>query len=113
MRKRRRDSGGGCIECSKWDTRQGTILPHSLSVPFACVVAVVMQRGRERGTTWPEFVAVISDMMAVGPSVTSFDVPSSTYTKHPMKALYSPYCRRSSECEARKWCVRVMWDGDV
>ena len=31
-------------------------------------------------------VAVIKDMMAVGPNVTSFDVPKNVYTKHPMKA---------------------------
>ena len=35
--------------------------------------------------------AVIRDMMAVGPSVMSFDVPRKQYTKHPMKAEYRPY----------------------
>lgn len=36
-------------------------------------------------------VDVMSDMMAVGPSVMSFDVPKKQYTKHPMKAEYKPY----------------------
>lgn len=36
-------------------------------------------------------VAVMRDMMAVGPSVMSLAVPRKQYTKHPMKAEYKPY----------------------
>lgn len=38
-------------------------------------------------------VAVMRDMMAVGPSVMSLAVPRKQYTKHPMKAEYKPYWR--------------------
>lgn len=38
-------------------------------------------------------VAVMRDMMAVGPSVMSLAVPRKQYTKHPMKAEYKPYCK--------------------
>lgn len=34
---------------------------------------------------------VIRAIMAVGPMVMSFDVPRNMYTKHPIKAEYSPY----------------------
>ncbi|MPC31035.1 hypothetical protein E2C01_024310 [Portunus trituberculatus] len=33
------------------------------------------------------------DMMAVGPMVMSLQLPRNMYTKQPMKAEYSPYCR--------------------
>lgn len=39
-------------------------------------------------------VAVMRDMMAVGPSVMSLAVPRKQYTKHPMKAEYKPYCKK-------------------
>jgi hypothetical protein len=35
--------------------------------------------------------AVNRDMMAVGPSVMSFDVPRNVYTKQPINAEYNPY----------------------
>ena len=34
---------------------------------------------------------VMRAMMAVGPMVMSLELPSKMYTKHPMKAEYSPY----------------------
>ena len=36
--------------------------------------------------------AVIKDIMAVGPSVISLEVPKIVYIKQPMKAEYNPYC---------------------
>jgi len=38
------------------------------------------------------FDAVSSDIIAVGPRVTSLDVPKMVYTKQPMNAEYRPYC---------------------
>ena len=35
--------------------------------------------------------AVMRDMMAVGPTVMSLELPNSVYTKHPMNAEYRPY----------------------
>ena len=37
----------------------------------------------------------IRDIIAVGPSVTSFDVPRRVYKKTPMKLEYKPYCTGS------------------
>ena len=36
-------------------------------------------------------IPVMRDMMAVGPSVMSLDVPNTMYTKQPMNAEYRPY----------------------
>ncbi len=35
--------------------------------------------------------AVMRDMMAVGPTVMSFELPNTQYTKQPMKLEYRPY----------------------
>ena len=37
------------------------------------------------------YSAVIRDMMAVGPTVMSLELPKMQYTKPPMKAEYRPY----------------------
>lgn len=47
-----------------------------------------MANAGPRLATW---TCTISDMMAVGPIVTSLQLPNKAYTKHPMKAEYNPY----------------------
>lgn len=42
------------------------------------------------------YSAVIRDMMAVGPTVMSLELPKMQYTKPPMKAEYRPYWRNAS-----------------
>ena len=39
----------------------------------------------------PAYWAVIRAIIAVGPTVISFELPKNKYTKHPMNAEYRPY----------------------
>ena len=39
--------------------------------------------------------AVIKDIMAVGPTVMSLELPKMQYMKQPMKAEYNPYWKKS------------------
>ena len=43
-------------------------------------------------------VATIKDMIAVGPRVMSLEVPSTVYTKQPIKEEYSPYWKVCVVC---------------
>lgn len=62
-----------------------------ISVRMMAIVGSFSPDGNVGAMSVPK-VAVIKDMIAVGPRVISLDVPKKTYTKQPMNAEYNPYC---------------------
>lgn len=55
------------------------------------MIPVVKAKRTAKSDPKSAFSAVMSAMIAVGPTVTSFVLPKMQYMKHPMKAEYKPY----------------------